>query len=68
MDEEQEQDKLGQSTPGRIQDTATTLVTRLVRGEDLAKEGAEGHNKETSGPVSVLCGWCYAGSGLVLGG
>ena len=63
MDGEQE---LGQSKPGYIRDTATTLATRLVGGEGLAKESAEGHNKETSGPVSVLCGWCYAGSGLVL--
>jgi hypothetical protein len=67
MDGEQEQEGLGQSTPDRIRCTATTLATRLVGGEGLAKEGAEGHNKETSGPVSVLCGWCYAGSGLVLG-
>jgi hypothetical protein len=67
--EEQEQ-AVGQSRPGRIRDTATTLTTRLVGAEQegLAKEGAERHNKETSGPVSVLCGWCYAGSGLVLGG
>jgi hypothetical protein len=48
-------------------DTATTLATRLVGGAGLAKESAEGHNKETSGPGSVVAVWCYAGSGLVLG-
>jgi hypothetical protein len=37
-----------------------------TRGE--AKEGADGHNKETSGPVSVRCLCCYTVCGLVLGG
>ena len=41
---------------------------RRLEEEGEAKEGADGHNKETSGPVSALAVCCYAGSGLVLGG
>lgn len=41
---------------------------QTTRGEGEANEGADGHNKERAGPVSVLAVCCYAGSGLVLGG
>jgi hypothetical protein len=39
-----------------------------TRGE--TKEGADGHNKERSGPVSILCvcQCCYTVCGLVLDG